>query len=163
MFLWSAQAIYARAFYAAGNTLVPMAAGTVVTLVSLPIYAWLYHLYGAMGLAIASDIGIALQTVTIALLLHQRRMVSLAGLDYAELGRCLLAAVASGAGVWVVVWELNRFLGHLGHAHLAWQIRWTDFGLLAAGSVVWVMIAKWVLEKTGSALPKVMMKRLGLG
>jgi putative peptidoglycan lipid II flippase len=163
MFLWSAQAIYARAFYAAGNTFVPMAAGTVVTLVSLPIYAWLYHVYGAMGLAIASDIGIALQTVTIALLLHQRRMVSLAGLDYAELGRCLLAAVASGAGVWVVVWELNRFLGHLSHAHLAWQIRWTDFGLLAAGSVVWVMIAKWVLEKTGSALPKVMMKRLGLG
>ena len=39
MFLWSAQAIYARAFYAAGNTFVPMAAGTVVTLVSLPIYS----------------------------------------------------------------------------------------------------------------------------
>ena len=31
MFLWSAQAIYARAFYAAGNTFAPMAAGTVVT------------------------------------------------------------------------------------------------------------------------------------
>ncbi len=92
LFLWSAQAIYARAFYAAGNTLVPMAAGTIVTLVSLPIYAALYHWHGAMGLAIASDIGIALQTVTIARLLHQRRMVSLASLDYAELGRCLLAA-----------------------------------------------------------------------
>ena len=31
-----------------------------------------------MGLAIASDIGIAMQTLTIAVLLHKRRMVSLA-------------------------------------------------------------------------------------
>ena len=92
MFLWSAQAIYSRAFYAAGNTFAPMAAGTIVTVVSLPIYAAFYHWYGAMGLAIASDIGIALQTLTIAVLLHQRHMVSLASLDYAELGRCLLAA-----------------------------------------------------------------------
>ena len=103
LFLWSAQAIYARAFYAAGNTFVPMAAGTMVTLVSLPIYYALYHWQGAMGLAIASDIGIALQTVTIAVLLHQRRMVSLASLDYAELGRCLLAALAGGAAVWAAL------------------------------------------------------------
>ena len=102
MFLWSAQAIYSRAFYAAGNTFAPMAAGTVITVISLPIYAAFYHWYGAMGLAFASDIGIALQTLTIALLLHQRHMVSLASLDYAELGRCLLASVASGAAVWVV-------------------------------------------------------------
>jgi len=65
---------YSRAFYAAGNTFIPMAAGTVVTLVSLPIYYWLYHLLGAMGLAVASDVGIALQTVSLAVLLHQRRM-----------------------------------------------------------------------------------------
>jgi hypothetical protein len=75
-------------------------------LVSWPIYAALYHWHGAMGLAIASDLGIALQTVTIAVLLHQRRMVSLASLDYAEMGRCLLAAVAaaleSGAGAGII-------------------------------------------------------------
>ena len=57
MFLWSAQAIYSRAFYAAGNTFVPMVAGTIVTVVSLPIYASFFHWHGAMGLAIASDIG----------------------------------------------------------------------------------------------------------
>ena len=162
LFLWSAQAIYARAFYAAGNTLVPMAAGTVVTLVSLPIYASLYHWHGVMGLAIASDIGIALQTVTIALLLHQRHMVSLASLDYAELGRCLLAALASGAVVWFFIWGLGRMPGHLLGAHLSLRIQWTDLALLVAGTAVWVAIAKWVLEMTGSALPRVMMKRLGL-
>ena len=162
LFLWSAQAIYARAFYAAGNTLVPMAAGTVVTLVSLPIYASLYHWYGVMGLAIASDIGIALQTVTIALLLHRRHMVSLASLDYAELGRCLLSALASGAAVWFSIWGLGRLPGHLLGAHLSLRIQWTDLALLVAGSALWVTIATWVLEKSGSALPRVMMKRLGL-
>jgi putative peptidoglycan lipid II flippase len=163
MFLWAAQAIYARAFYAAGNTLLPMAAGTVVTLVSLPIYASLYRWYGAMGLAIASNLGIALQTGTIAVLLHQRRMVSLASLDFAEMGRCLLAALAGGGAVWTVIWGLGNLPGDLLRPHLRAQIRWTDLAVLVAGSAVWVVIAKWVLEKTGSALPRVAMKRLGLG
>jgi putative peptidoglycan lipid II flippase len=163
LFLWSAQAIYARAFYAAGNTLIPMVASTLVTLLSLPIYYSLYHGYGAIGLAIASDLGIALQTMVLAVLLHQRRMVSLASLDYEELGRCLLAALASGAGVWMAIWGLGILFGHLwGPFHPA-QIRWTDFTLLAAGTALWVAIAKWILERTGSALPRVVMKRLGLG
>jgi putative peptidoglycan lipid II flippase len=163
LFLWSAQAIYARAFYAAGNTFVPMAAGTVVTAVSYPIYFALYHWQGAMGLAIASNIGIALQTGTIAVLLHKRRMVSLASLDYAEMGRCLLAALTSGAGVWIVIWGIGGLLNHLSSSHLPAQIRWADLALLVAGTAVWVVVAKWVLEKSGSALPRVMMKRLGLG
>ncbi len=166
MFLWSAQAIYARAFYAAGNTFIPMAAGTVVTLVSWPLYASLYHWHGAMGLAIASDFGIALQTGTIAVLLHQRRMVSLASLDYAELGRCLLAALVSGSGVWLALWGLgglaHRLFGGYASAHLAAQIRWTDLIFLALGTFLWLALAKIILEKTGSALPRVMMKRLGL-
>ncbi len=37
--VWSAQAIYARAFYAAGITWLPMLAGSVVTLVAIPFYA----------------------------------------------------------------------------------------------------------------------------
>jgi putative peptidoglycan lipid II flippase len=163
MFLWSAQAIYARAFYAAGNTFLPMLASTIVTVVSWPIYYSLFHWHGVMGLAVASDLGIALQTLTIALLLHQRRMVSLASLDYEELGRCLLAALASGAGVWAAVWGMNSIFSYLRWRHLPAQIRWTDLALLAAGSLIWVAVAKLVLEKTGSALPRVAMKRLGLG
>ena len=37
--LWSAQGLYARAFYAAGDTLTPMTAVSVITVASLPIYA----------------------------------------------------------------------------------------------------------------------------
>jgi putative peptidoglycan lipid II flippase len=158
LFLWSAQAIYSRAFYAAGNTFLPMAAGTVVTLISLPIYYSLYHGYGAMGLAVASDLGIALQTVALALLLHQKHMVSLASLDYTELGRCLLAAAASGVAVGVIF----SWLGGALHQALPGHVQWVDLGLLIAGSVLWLAIVKWVLEKTGSALPRVAMKRLGM-
>jgi putative peptidoglycan lipid II flippase len=160
--LWCAQAIYARAFYAAGNTFAPMAAGTVVTLVSWPIYASLNHWHGAMGLAMASNIGIALQTLTIALLLHQRRMVSLAGLDYAEMGRCLLAALASGAAVWATLIGLHTLIGPPGSAHLRLEPRTFDVAELVVGSAIWALVAVLVLQKTGSALPRVAMKRLRL-
>ena len=162
MFLWSAQAIYARAFYAAGNTMAPMLAGTAVTVVSLPIYYALYHLYGATGLAVASNIGIALQTVTIALLLHQRHMVSLASLDYSELGRCLLAAVSSGIAVWITVWAIDALLAHFPGTPLLHHTRLTDLAVLLAGTAIWLAVTKVVLEKSGSALPRVAMKRLGL-
>ena len=161
-FLWCAQAIYARAFYAAGNTFAPMAAGTVVTLVSWPIYASLNHWQGAMGLAMASNIGIALQTVTIALLLHQRRMVSMASLDFAEMGRCLLAALSAGSAAWAAIMGLHALVGLVGSAHFRLETRTFDAAELVAGSALWALVAVFVLQKTGSALPRVAMKRLGI-
>ena len=162
LFLWSAQAIYSRAFYAAGNTFTPMVAATAVTVLSIPIYAALYRWQGAMGLAIASDLGIALQTVSLAILLHSRRMVSLASLDFAEMGRCLLAGLSSGAVVWAVCIEVPGRLLPLMGAHLTAHARWTDVAVLIAGTALWLLITKWVLEKTGSALPRVTMQRLGM-
>ncbi len=163
LFLWSAQAIYARAFYAAGNTFVPMVAGTIVTAVSLPIYAALYNAHGATGLAIASDIGIAMQTLLIAVLLHKRRMVSLASLDFAEMGRCLLAALTGGAAVALAAWAIAGLFGRLHGANLHRQTQMVDLAILVAGTALWLAVAKWVLEKTGSALPRVAIKRLRLG
>jgi putative peptidoglycan lipid II flippase len=164
MFLWSAQAIYARAFYAAGVTFAPMVAGTIVTVVSLPVYDALFHWRGATGLALASDAGIALQTLAIAVLLHQRRMVSLASLDYAEMGRCLVAALASGAGTGLLAWGLGDLSRHLPSlAALRHARYWTDAIILVAGVAVWALIARWTLEKSGSALPRVAARRLGLG
>jgi putative peptidoglycan lipid II flippase len=102
------------------------------------------------------------QTLTLAVLLHQRRMVSLASLDYAEIGRCLVAGVAGGAVVWsILIW----FVGVASHI-LGWKLtanRGWDLGVLLAGAVLWLAVARWVLEKTGSALPRVAMKRLRLG
>jgi putative peptidoglycan lipid II flippase len=163
MFLWSGQAIYARAFYAAGNTFAPMAAGTVITVISLPIYASLYRWHGAMGLAIASDIGIALQTLTIAVLLHEKHMVSLASLDYLELGRCAVAALTSGAVVWALFTGLLQLVWRALGRDLAATSRWVDLAILLVGTALWLAICKWVLDRTGSMLPHVAMKRLKLG
>ena len=139
-----------------------MAAGTAVTVVVWPVYAALYHWHGVTGLAVASDLGITLQTVTIAVLLHRRRMVSLAGLDYAEMGRCLLAGAVSGGVVWTFVWGLGYLPIHAMHSQIPAVIRWTDLALLVAGAGIWVVLAKWVLEKTGSSLPREAIKRLGI-
>jgi putative peptidoglycan lipid II flippase len=154
LFLWSAQAIYARAFYAAGNTWLPMLAGTAVTLVSLPIYTGYYHWRGATGLAMASDTGIALQTVSLALLLHKRRMVSLASLDYRELGRCAAAGLAGGALVWAGLFAAGRLAPSPG--------RWTAAAELLAGSALWLAVSGLLLDRLGSALPRATLKRLGL-
>jgi len=163
LFLWSAQAIYARAFYAAGITWLPMLAGSLITLLAVPLYSLGYHWHGAAGLALASDAGIALQTMALAALLHLRRMVSVASLDFAEMARCLLAAAIGGAAGWMAIRGLGLLPGYLWGPLQPAQIRWTDLGLLLAGTAVWVAIARSVLGMTGSALPRVTMQRLGLG
>jgi putative peptidoglycan lipid II flippase len=162
MFLWSAQAIYARAFYAAGMYYLPMIAGTIVTLISLPMYSGLNDAYGAMGLAMASDIGIALHTVVLAFLLHQRRMVSLASVDFEEIGRCLLAAVASGGVVWLIFSLAMGWAVRILRIKMIAASRPRDLIILLVGGAVWLGIAKWVLERSGSALPRVAMRRLKL-
>jgi len=153
MSLWSAQAIYSRAFYAAGNTFVPMAAGTVATVISLPIYFGLFHGLGAMGLAVASDIGIAMQTLAVAGLLHQRRMVSLVSLDYREMGRCLASGVAAGAVTWVTFSWIAGVL-------IQTRSRWLDLVLVLLGGTLWMGISSFVLKQMGSELPRVLLKRL---
>lgn len=163
LFLWSAQAIYSRAFYAAGNTFIPMVAATAVTVASIPIYATFYRWQGAMGLAIASDMGIGLQTLALGVLLHQRRMVSLASLDYEEMGRCLLASLTSCGIVWLAIAGLARLVAYAGGVQRNAQLRWMDLALLVGGSVLWGAVAKWVLVRTGLALPRVVMKRLRIG
>jgi len=158
--LWAAQSIYARAFYAAGITWLPLLASTFIVGLAFPLYWVGFHWYGAAGLALASDAGIALQALTLGLLLHQRRMVSLASLEFAEMGRCLLAGLAAGGVVWFFFVRLFREFAPLLGEHLVRQARWIDLAILAAGGLLWLLIANGVLEATGSALPRVMRQRL---
>ena len=115
-----------------------------------------------MGLAMASDAGIAMQTLLIGLLLHQRRMVSLASLDYAEMGRCLLAGLAGGGAAALPALGLAWMRAHSEGAPWAHRARPADAAILAVGTLLWLVLVKLVLEKTGSALPRTAMKRLGL-
>lgn len=146
--LWSAQGIYARAFYAAGNTLTPAITGTLVTVVSIPCYALLYQSLGINGLAIASDLGIFALTVILAIQLHRKRLVSLASLDYGEL---LRAAIASAAG-YAVAAAVVRYLPHpAGHPG--------DTLLIVVATLLWGLVSLGTLLATGSKLPAQLRKR----
>jgi putative peptidoglycan lipid II flippase len=96
LLLWSAQGLYARAFYAAGDTLTPMAAVTIITAASLPVYSLLFHKFGVVGLAWASDVGIGANLVAQAGLLHWKKLVRLEGLRWDELGKSLVVAIVAG-------------------------------------------------------------------
>jgi putative peptidoglycan lipid II flippase len=146
--LWSAQGIYARAFYAARNTLAPAISGTIVTCVSIPVYALLFHHLGVEGLAMASNLGILTHTLALAVLLHRYRLVSLVTLDYGETGRALVAAaVAYGAALGTV-----RYLPH----PVGWK---GDVVLLAGGSIAWGTVCFTVLSLTGSKLIRQILRR----
>ena len=93
---WSAQGLYARAFYAAGNTLTPMVASSLITAASLPVYYALYHALSTVGLAIASDVGIVANTVVLAILLHWRKLVPSEQLQWGELGKAGITAAVAG-------------------------------------------------------------------
>jgi putative peptidoglycan lipid II flippase len=147
--LWTAQAIYARAFYAAGETFAPMLAGTIITIASIPIYWQLHEHFGVIGLAWASNIAILLQTGTLAILAHRRSLVPLygpAGSPYAgpnrpEIARAATAALVSLAGVTLLL--------HLIHQPQTYR---GDIISLALGGITWAILAAATLHLTGSDL-----------
>ena len=123
---WSAQAIYSRAFYAAGDTLTPMIATTVITVAIIPVYRALFHAIGNVGLTMASDIGIMANVVVFGLLLHRKQMVPAGLMRWNELLKALLTAGVAGflsyriAGLIVLNGARVRDLERLSLASLTW-------------------------------------------
>ena len=146
--LWAVQGIYARAFYAASDTKTPAIAGSCIVVLSLPFYWLLFHLMGMTGLALASDLGILAQTATLAILLHKKRLVSLAHIEWSELARALVAAVVAAAVAAFATHHLPAVRTHKG-----------DLVIIAAGSVVWAAVAFGVLVVTKSSLPQQLLRR----
>jgi len=154
--LWAAQSLYSRAFYAAGNTLTPMIASSVITVASLPLYSVLNHAFSIPGLAIASDLGILANTVAIALLLHQRKLVPLGGLEWGELAKAgITAAVAGLLSYWIasgVVVQGSRMadIKSLTLTTVTWA------GAVAAG--LWLTrshLLRDLLRRKGTSYPRV--------
>ena len=139
--LWTAQALYARAFYAARNTVVPMIAATAITAASIPVFWAGFRAWDVMGLAIASDIGIAAQTIALAILLNRRGLVPLAGMNWSGLGKALVTAIVAGiAGV-----ALQPMFAHRAS-------RWSDLGAIMVISGVWALVCWAGLRLTRSDL-----------
>src|SRR5579871_1878382 len=152
--LWSAQGLYARAFYAAGDTLTPMIAVTVITVASLPVYSILFRVFGVVGLAWASDIGIGINLVALAGLLHYRKLVLIGDLRWGELGKAAITAVIAGA----ISFEVAKAvpLSITGHAS-----RLADVKQLVLVSLTWgaaVAAGLWLLR---SELPRDLRRRKG--
>jgi putative peptidoglycan lipid II flippase len=103
---WAAQGLYSRAFYAAGNTLTPMVASSLITVASIPMYSALYRAFSTVGLAMASDLGIVANTLALALLLHQRQLVRIPDLRWREIGKAGVTALTAG----LVSYEVARIV-----------------------------------------------------
>jgi putative peptidoglycan lipid II flippase len=145
---WAAQGLYARAFYAAGNTLTPMIASTVITLASLPVYSALFREFSTVGLVIASDFGITANCLGIAFLLHRRGLVTADGLAWKEIGKAfVVAAFAAFLGL-----QVTRLVGVHGS-------RVADLKALALVSVIWIVVVALGLWLTRSELPRDLLRR----
>ena len=141
--LWSAQALYSRAFYAAGDTLTPMIASTIIVVASLPIYSSLFHRFDVIGLAIASDIGILMHTVVLAWLLDRKKLVLLGGVPWLELTKALGTAIFAAALCFAV-----------GRRMVVNGSREADLLSLTTISVVWLVAVALGLWLTKSNLPR---------
>lgn len=140
---WAAQGLYARAFYAAGNTLTPMVASTIITAASIPLYSALWHAFSAVGLALASDLGIVANTLALALLLHRRDLVRIGGLQWKELGKAALTAAVAG----VLSYQVGRTIVVSGS-------RLADVYSLGLVSITWAGAVAAGLWLTRSQLPQ---------
>lgn len=131
--LWVLQSLLARAFYAAGNTWLPMLAGTLVTALSLPVYAFAYHHHGVTGLAVSSGVGILLHTMTVALLLP-RLLPEIRG------GATTLAGALSRAAVLAAVAAVAGWAAATGVGELAIAGKLGRFAQCAAGGAAYAAV-----------------------
>jgi len=93
-------------------------------------------------------VGIVAQTASLAVLLHRKRLVSLAHIEYAELGRALLAALFAFIAAWGLVRAIPPVSTHPG-----------DVLVIAAGSIAWLIAAGVMLLVTRSKLPRQILRR----
>jgi putative peptidoglycan lipid II flippase len=157
--LWAAQGLYARAFYAAGDTLTPMVAVSVITACSLPIYSILFTRFGVIGLAWASDIGIGANLIALALLLHRKKFVTLGGMRWGELGKSALTALVAGG----ISFEVARVVpvASSSFASVSHGARLADLAQLSLVTLTWaaaVAAGLWLLR---SDLPRALRRRKG--
>ena len=149
LIFWAVQGLYARAFYATGDTIRPMIAGTVITALSVPMYWLLFRNFGVIGLAFASNIAIVIHTLTLAVMLDTRGLVSLSQLNWAELGKSSVTAALAG----VIAGFAGRAVPFQG-THLS---ALENIGFV---SITWTAAAAAGLWLTRSELPSVLRRKL---
>jgi putative peptidoglycan lipid II flippase len=125
-----------------------MVACSLITLASIPIYSALYHAFSSVGLAIASDIGIAANTVALAALLHRRKLLPAGQLPWKELGKAGITAVVAGL--------LSQ---QVARAVPIRNSRTADFQALGLITITWIAAVAAGLWITQSDLPRALRRR----
>ena len=132
-----------RAFYAEKDTATPVRAAALSFIVNLGLSLILMGRWGTLGLAVASNLALAVQAVHLQVILARRRPGLAFHFLRRDLGKILLATAAMSGVVWAT--------------HLAWQ-RLAPSGLVAeaAGLAVTIGLAAgfygsllWVLRLEG--------------
>jgi putative peptidoglycan lipid II flippase len=139
---WAAQGLYSRAFYASGNTLIPMVATSLITLASIPVYAALFSQFSTVGLAMASDLGIIANTLALEFLLHRRLLVRVSELRWAEIGKAGITAAVAG---------LLSF--RVAHTLMVNGSQIADLKVLGLTTITWAAAVAAGLWLTRSSLP----------
>jgi len=139
--LWAMQAIVSRAFYAAGDTLTPAVAGTLVTVTSLPIYWIASRSLGTDGLVLASDVGIFMHTAALMVLLPRRvDTVNRRNIVVGTLRGYLVGGIAA-----LPAWAAATWLPHGRlHGHLLVLVQ------LAVGGLIFVSLAALLARPLGA-------------
>lgn len=134
---WSMQMVLVRAYYAEQNTLTPMLITSVITLLSVGLYYGLSRVYGLVGLALSSSLGMALQAFSVMVFYRRRNPYFL----FAPIGKALLVGLviatctAAGAAVALYLVDLVVPEGLLGSGMRAL------IDVLSAGSLALVVTA----------------------
>lgn len=132
-FAWATQAILARGFYARKDTWTPMLAGSAVTLLNIPLYAWLAQQYQHLGLALASSIGMITYSVILFVILSRK----IASRVTSETVIFFVKVVAMSAALGLAGHTLLQVI----HSHLAWNsLKGSLIGLLALGFMAAILV-----------------------
>jgi putative peptidoglycan lipid II flippase len=118
------------------------------------MYAGLFHRFGPVGLAWASDIGIAANLVALALLLHYKKLVRLGEMRWGEVSKAALVAVVAGGASFEVAKVVPLATSGYGS-------RMADLMQIGLVSVTWAAAVAAGLWLTRSELPGDLRRRKG--
>lgn len=155
---WATQTMAVRGFYARQDTFTPMVIGTVVVVVSAPLY-WLLH--GALdikGLALASTLGMTLNAIATVVVYRWRKgALPLIPIGLGLLRGSAIGALAGGAGWWIARLTLEHFgLGSLFESAVAFAASAGTFAavVVIAGALMQPPELEFVFRKIRSKLSR---------
>ncbi|HEX3000704.1 MAG TPA: murein biosynthesis integral membrane protein MurJ [Armatimonadota bacterium] len=113
MYAWSVNYVLARGLYCIQDTLTPAILGTVTTALMIPLSWLLMKPMGANGLALATTLGISLQSLLYYLALRKRLRGLYLPVILRSLRRLALASAGMSIVCWGIQWLLHRIPGQL--------------------------------------------------